>query len=121
MEEKDKRTILDKWFLENEDCTYQKFCDIYNDGNPLNKDLPFFPIPKELRKIIIPYINRLDLFIQSKDLEGKVSEIVFNLGNYEYNYYVSHVSEKTAFQEDYGFKGDFWRKIEREWLEILKK
>lgn len=41
--------LLNKWFLENENCTYKEFCEIYNNGNPDLSEITFINIPDNLR------------------------------------------------------------------------
>lgn len=41
--------LLDKWFLENENCTYKEFCEIYNNGNPDLSEMTFINIPDDLK------------------------------------------------------------------------
>ena len=55
MEKKYKQSDLDKldnYFKETEDCTYEEFCNIYNDGSPLTGNLPFVDFPEYILEII---------------------------------------------------------------------
>lgn len=48
--------LLNKWFLENENCTYKEFCEIYNNGNPDLSEITFINIPDNLRFSTIPIV-----------------------------------------------------------------
>lgn len=42
---------LDKYFLETEGLTYQGFCDLYNNSQPLMEQLEFITIPDNILKL----------------------------------------------------------------------
>lgn len=103
MEKKYKQSDLeklDKYFKETENCTYEEFCSIYNDGQPLTGDLPFISFPKEILNIIEVDIvdllhpnfkkfleenNALDLYIA--DVKAQHGH---DFKNYIAQYYASH-------------------------------
>lgn len=78
--------ILDKWFLENENCTYKEFCDIYTLGEESTENLPFLELPKFILNILQKDINQkfvkvlpqrlVDFLIQEKALDNYIRNIV---------------------------------------------
>lgn len=126
---------LDKWFLDNENCTFKEFCDIYLLGDTDLSKVTFIDIPSEIKKlnlnIVFPILfeeflvreNIRDLFIE-RLLENTVSvsntkalishfKIHRNdekLDSYKAFFHYSINFSKTKEEKE------FWETLEDKWI-----
>jgi hypothetical protein len=122
---------LDEYFLKVENCTYQEFCDIYNEGNHIHGNLSFIDFPKDIVEILQKNVsnifsNRFIEFLTEENIYDSFME-QFEKSNYSYKEAlmenpreINYIIQAFAWEES--IEGsDFWVDLNQEWLNLISK
>lgn len=132
---KENQEKLDKWFLDNENCTYQEFCDIYLLGEKDLSSINFIDIPMEIRnlgfEIVFPKL--FEEFLTKEGIKELFIETLLQntVSNSHTKALITHFKEnknRTAIETynalfnhaidfDRTREGkEYWNKLEKRWV-----
>lgn len=137
---KENQEKLDKWFLDNENCTYQEFCDIYLLGEKDLSKINFIDIPKEIRdlgfEIVFPILFEefltkegirelfIETLLQNTVSKGNTQALIMHfkenktrivIETYKAFFHYAIYFKRTKEGEEY------WSKLEERWIKYYEK
>lgn len=137
---KENQEKLDKWFLDNENCTYQEFCDIYLLGERDLSKINFIDIPMEIRnlgfEIVFPILFEefltkegirelfIETLLQNTISKGNTQALITHFKENKNRIVID--THKAFFHHAIDFKrtkeGEkYWSKLEERWVNYYEK
>lgn len=137
---KENQEKLDKWFLDNENCTYQEFCDIYLLGEKDLYSITFIDIPIEIInlgfEIVFPILFEefltkegirelfIETLLQNTVSKGNTQALITHFKENKtrivietYNAFLHHAINFERTKEG----GKYWSKLEERWVNYYEK
>lgn len=137
---KENQEKLDKWFLDNENCTYQEFCDIYLLGEKDLSKINFIDIPIEIRnlesEIVFPILFEefltkegirelfIETLLQSTISKDNTRNLIMHFKENKtrivietYEVFLHHAIDFKSTKEG----EEYWSKLAERWVNYYEK